>query len=144
MFMSLRGESEYSNRSVSETRNAERQRDHGLSCLLWRDNDSNVFISHCLNFDLMDTGRTQNEALSNLKIVIKRHIEYCIARYPQGLKRSVSKKRWQKFYAERQKQLQENPAGVVVEKLQMKSFPPLPKYEISIWIQGVSTGSPIV
>ena len=60
------------------------QRDYGLSCLTWRDKDTKVYISHCLNYDLMETGSTLEESRKNLNTVIKHHIEHCYSRYPAG------------------------------------------------------------
>lgn len=125
---------------MGESNSNKQQRDYGLSCLTWRDPASNAYVSHCLNYDLMETGSSFDEAWQNLKTVMKHHIEHCYSRYPQGLGRSASKERWQEFYLTLQKQLQENPQGVVVEKLDIDPLPPLPEYEIPIWIQGVESG----
>src|SRR5579863_7640486 len=97
---------------MGETNNKQ-QRDYGLSCLTWRDKDTKVFISHCLNYDLMETGSSADEAWKNLKTVLKHHIEHCYSRYPQGLSRSAPSDQWQEFYLS----LKRNPQGVRVEKL---------------------------
>ena len=128
---------------MGEMDNTHQQRDYGLSCLTWRDPQSSVYISHCLNYDLKETGANLEESWQNLKIVMKHHIEHCYSRYPQGLRRSASKECWQEFYLALQKQLQENPQGVVVEKLDIDPLPPLPEYEIPIWVQGVESGGNI-
>jgi len=116
------------------------QRDYGLSCLTWRDTETRVYISHCLNYDLMETGSTADEAWKNLKTVMKHHIEYCYTRHPMGLRRSAPSERWQAFYVALQKQLKKNPQGVVVEMLEIDPLPPLPEHAVPLWVQGVESG----
>jgi hypothetical protein len=111
------------------------QRDYGLSCLTWWDKETNVYISHCLNYDLMETGGTREESRKNLKMVMKHHIEHCYSRYPQGLKRSAPPEQWQEFFLS----LQKNPQGVVMDQLDIDPLPPLPEHSIPIWIQGVDS-----
>lgn len=113
--------------------NNKQQRDYGLSCLTWNDKDTKVWISHCLNYDLMETGESADESWKNMKIVLKHHIEHCYTRYPQGLSRSAPKEQWQEFYIS----LQKNPEGLTVEKLDIDPLPPLPEYEVPIWLTGV-------
>jgi predicted RNase H-like HicB family nuclease len=111
-----------------------------FACLTWKDRESGVFISHCLNYDLKQCGDTYEEAWQNLKTAMKHHIEHCWSRYPAGLQRRASKEEWQKFYQSLQKALQENPKGIVVEEMKIDPLPPLPELEIPVWIQGVKVG----
>lgn len=120
--------------------NQSQERFYGIACLTWRDKDTGVFISHCLNYDLMQCGDTMDEAWLNLKAAMKHHIEYCWSRYPNGLRRQANKDSWQRFYSGLQKAIQENPTGIVVEKMDIDPLPPLPECEIPVWIQGVNLG----
>jgi len=47
-----------------------------LSCLEYKDGD--VFIAHCLEFDLVAQGDTIEEAKTNLADLIKTHIDFSV------------------------------------------------------------------
>ncbi len=47
-----------------------------INCLQYRDGD--IFIAHCLEFDLVAEGSTQEEARTNLADLIKTHIQFAI------------------------------------------------------------------
>lgn len=120
--------------------NQHQERFYGFACLTWQDDDTGVFISHCLNYDLMQCGDTEEEAWNNLKTAMKHHIEHCWSRYPAGLRRRAGKEDWQRFYRALKKAVQDNGKGIVVEKMEIDPLPPLPEYEIPVWIQGVNLG----
>jgi hypothetical protein len=109
------------------------QRIHGLSCLVERDEQTGMFIGHCLDYDLMETGKSDEEAWSNLKTVVKHHIEHCYSFYQNGLKKQAAREDWDRFY----QYLQENGGQCQIEKIEIELRPPLPEQDISIWIQGV-------
>jgi hypothetical protein len=113
--------------------NQKQQPVRGLSCLVHRDEDTGVFIGHCLNYDVMEVGKTDEEAWLNLKCVVKHHIEYCVSNYPDGLKRQADEKRWDEFY----RALKANPNGVRVDTIELELSPPsMPESDRSLWIQG--------
>ena len=47
-----------------------------LSCL--ESKDGNLYVAHCLEFDLVAQGNTSEEAHNNLADLIKSHIEFAI------------------------------------------------------------------
>jgi predicted RNase H-like HicB family nuclease len=47
-----------------------------INCLEYK--DRNTFIAHCLEFDLLAQGETQEEARRNLADLIKTHIQFAI------------------------------------------------------------------
>jgi hypothetical protein len=104
-----------------------------LACLGQVDSETNLFLAHCLNFDLMESGKTWAEAWANLKKVIKYHVEYCYFQHPDGLTKSAGPKEWDRFI----KGLRDNPRDLVVESIEIDLKPPLPDIDIQIWIQGV-------
>ena len=106
-----------------------------LNCLTERDEETNLFISHCLNFDLMETGGTADESWQNLKAAVKQYIEHCYTFYPEGFSQSASVDEW-KHFAEVLKN-----CGVVsrVEEIEIALKPPLLEKEYPVWMQGVST-----
>lgn len=47
-----------------------------INCLEYKDGD--IFIAHCLEFDLVAEGNTREEARTNLADLIKTHIQFSI------------------------------------------------------------------
>ncbi len=47
-----------------------------INCLEYKDGD--IFIAHCLEFDLVTQGDTREEARANLADLIKTHIQFAI------------------------------------------------------------------
>jgi predicted RNase H-like HicB family nuclease len=106
-------------------------RNNGLSCLLQRDAETATFVGHCLDYDLLECGKTEDDAWDNLKIVIKRHIEFCAARSAEGLNRQAKKERWDAFY----EAIQRNPNSLRIETIEIDLSASLPENEIEMWIQ---------
>jgi hypothetical protein len=94
---------------------------------------SGLFVSRCLNYDLVESGQSWDEAWANLKIVMKNHIEFHAAHRPDALQndRQADKELWDKFY----QLIQKN--GVIVEQLALDIEEPKHDntYE-GIWIVG--------
>ena len=109
---------------------------NSLFCLVWKDEKIGVFVSHCLNYDLMECGPTADVAWDNLKFVMKNHVEYCYTSYQQGLKRKAGKKDWDRFFH----LLERNPGSLTVDKIELELKPPsLPEQELEFWIQRVQS-----
>jgi len=89
---------------------------HNLSCLIERDEATGSYIGHCLNYDLMDSGKTQDEAWENIKFVLKNHIEFCYTHFQSGLKRGAKQQDWDRFF----QAIQNNPKSVRMEKLELE------------------------
>src|SRR5947209_1042447 len=103
----------------------------GLQCLTEHNDVSGLFVSRCLNFDLIESGRSWNEAWSNLKIVMKNHIEYFAANHPDKLlnARPADPDLWDKFY----QLIREN--GSIVEQLSLEIPEPKEHNPEAIWLQ---------
>ncbi len=105
-----------------------------LQCFTTCDEETNLYISHCLNFDLMECGKTADEAWDNLKASLKQYIEYCYTNYQDGLTVSADMDDW-KRYAEVMKVTKTPPR---IEAIEIELRPPLPEYAYPIWMQGVN------
>jgi len=103
-----------------------------LHCLMEQDQETGLFMWHCLDLDLIECGPTNQEAWANLKRIIKNHVEYCYFNYPEGLAISAERHEWEAFY----RMLKEN-APIQVEEIEIDLQRPLPEEQIPIWIQGV-------
>jgi predicted RNase H-like HicB family nuclease len=105
-----------------------------LACLAQRDQETNLYQAHCLNFDLVESGETWEEAWANLERVLKYHIEYCCMHNREGLAVTARTAEWDQFI----KAFQKDPKSVVVKSIEIELGSPLPQREIPIWIQGVN------
>ena len=112
-----------------------------IFCIVEKDADTGVFVSHCLNYDLMECGPTSDRAWENLKIVVKNHIEYCYTSYQPGLNRRAKEEDVDRFF----RLLQENPGALVVDKIELHLKPPsLPEQEMPLRILKVQSGGEIL
>ena len=48
-----------------------------ISCLLSLDQETGSWIGKCLDFGLVTSGATEEQAWSNMKSVVKMHVEHC-------------------------------------------------------------------
>ena len=104
----------------------------GLSCLNERNEVSGLFVSRCLNYDLVESGRNWDEAWANLKLVMKNHIEFWAARQPEMLEndRRADKALWDKFY------LLIKEKGAIVDQITLEIPEPQHEAHEDIWILG--------
>ena len=107
-----------------------------LSCLMGWDDETRLHLAHCLNFDLVECGKTDDEAWSNLKAAVKQYIEYCYSNYPEGLAEGASREEWERF-AESLK-YNDRPSRVETIDLELGQ-PYLAGDRSPIWMQGVPT-----
>lgn len=107
-----------------------------LSCLKGRDDETGLYVAHCLDFDLVESGPTPERAWENLKLVIKHHIEYCYTSDPKGLTISAEAHYWKQFAS-----LMGTSAASdrVIESISIDLKPPLPAADVPVWIHGVTT-----
>lgn len=56
-----------------------------IRCLLNSDRESGVWVAHCLDFDIVTSGRDDTEAWERIKAVVKLHIEHCFTHDQDGL-----------------------------------------------------------
>lgn len=88
-------------------------RDNMLSCLIMKDANTQVYISHCLNHDLMECGKTSEEAWENLKTVIKRNLENPS---PGLMGRQAKKECWDAFG----EAIQRDPSNLKMEIIEIQ------------------------
>lgn len=106
-----------------------------LNCLIERDEETKLYISHCLNYDLMESGVTADQAWRNLKMAVKQYIEYCHFYNSEGFLKSASAEEWARF-AEVLRT-----CGTVsrVEEIEIDLHTPSLGQEFPVWMQGVDT-----
>jgi predicted RNase H-like HicB family nuclease len=56
-----------------------------IRCLLNSDPASGRWVAHCLDFDLVTSGKTDEAAWTNIKAVVKLHIEHCFTHDNDGM-----------------------------------------------------------
>ena len=105
-----------------------------LSCLSFRDKETGMYLSHCLNFDIMECGKTEEEAWQNVKLAVKYYVEHCYTNYQQGLIETAPQEKWNEF-AESVKYSNKLPR---METIEIELRPPLPEHEYPVWMQGVT------
>lgn len=70
-----------------------------LHILVVHDKSKNIFIAHCLDMDIASQGKTQQEAVSELKKLIYTQIEYCVENdILDTLFRPAPKEYWDIYY----------------------------------------------
>lgn len=104
-----------------------------LSCLSYVDEETGLYLSHCLNFDIMESGKTEEEAWQNVKLAVKYYVEHCYQNYQEGLVQGAPREKWAEF-AEVAKHAVRPPRFEVIE---FELRPPLPENEVPVWMQGV-------
>ncbi len=68
-----------------------------ISCLLRKDKETGRWEGHCLNFDIVTSGSTEEIAWENLKKVVRRHVEQCFTDWRPGLQRRAAECHWEEF-----------------------------------------------
>lgn len=108
-----------------------------LSCLVSRDEETNLFLSHCLNFDIIECGHTADEAWENMKMAVKFFIEHCYTNYQQGFSYSADNDEWDEYACA----LKSSTKPPRVETIEIEMRPPLLQEGKPIWMQGVEHGA---
>jgi hypothetical protein len=107
-----------------------------LSCLMGWDEETRLHLAHCLNFDLMECGRTEDEAWGNLKMAVKQYIEHCYSNYPEGLAEGATREEWERFADSLRRK--DRPSRVDTIELELGQ-PFVAARDNPIWMQGVPT-----
>jgi predicted RNase H-like HicB family nuclease len=68
-----------------------------LPCTIEHDEDTGLYVGHCLTYDLVSTAKAPREAIDNLKSLIKLHVEYCYTHYKQGFTVTADNADWQRW-----------------------------------------------
>jgi len=69
-----------------------------LSCLLSHDKLTGLWVNHCLDFDLVTSGTSEDLAWGSMKTVLQAHIESCLSdNFTQGLSMKAGIDAWVTF-----------------------------------------------
>ncbi len=108
-----------------------------ISCLLDEDEQAGVWVGHCLDFDLVTSGDTPDIAWTNLKSVVKLHIEHCFTHNRGALcAHQASDEDFEVFKKICKTELFRS------DKIRLNLVAPKPPDQLSFWIQGVEIGFP--
>ena len=108
-----------------------------LPCLIGKDEETGLFVGHCLTFDLVATGKTSQEADKNLASLIKYHIEYCYAHYQAGFEVTADKEDWDSF----QKIVNTKKLPSRIEKIEVSLVKPGTNQNLT-WLASVNIDGP--
>jgi predicted RNase H-like HicB family nuclease len=108
-----------------------------ISCMLHLDTESGAWVSRCLDFDLVTSGKTEKESWANLKSVVKLHIEHCFTNNRGAL--SLHRADDEDFALFRK--MTETGNNFWSDKIELNLVAPPPKVpdQISFWIKGVNS-----
>jgi hypothetical protein len=106
-----------------------------LRCLLTKDVQTGRWLGHCLDFDIVTSGKDEDSAWNNLKAVVRAHVESCFTHWQDGLKFKASSQEIALFEALKEKQ-----ELFRSDKIEFR-LTPLKRSELHplhpLWIQGV-------
>ena len=69
-----------------------------LTCLLSRDRESDMWVSHCLDFDLITSGIDEDDAWFGMQDAVKSHVESCFEdNFEAGLAKRATPDEWREF-----------------------------------------------
>ena len=69
-----------------------------LSCLLSQDKQTGLWINYCLDFDLVTSGKSEDEVWNSMKAMLKAHVESCFADgFSEGLSHQAKIEAWVAF-----------------------------------------------
>jgi hypothetical protein len=109
-----------------------------FKCLLGQDDETGLWVAHCLDFDLATSGKTEDEVWKRLLRVVKMHVEHSYAQRPIGLTHKADPDQWELF--EKLKRLRKEP--IRTEKISLTLIPnPSKDKEEFFWIQGIDAVS---
>lgn len=57
-----------------------------LRCLLTLDRETERWNGHCLDLDIVTSGKDAEQAWQNLRAVVRLHVEHCFTNWQEGLK----------------------------------------------------------
>lgn len=105
-----------------------------IKCLLSVDQETKLWIGHCLDFDLKTSGKSQQSVWVNLKSVVKLHIEHSFANAPERMNaHRAPMADWDCF-------MNLSPRDGLRDKIELDLIPAHVNTEDDIWINGVEIG----
>lgn len=106
-----------------------------FSCLLGPDDETGRWVAHCLDFDLVTSGKTEDDAWKHLLRIVKMHVEHCFTHRPEGLTQKADPADWALFT-----DLKKRTEFIRSEKISLTLIPPPDDDSLDFfWIQGVET-----
>jgi len=104
-----------------------------IECLITPDRETTLWNAHCLDFDLISSGKTPEAAWVNIKAVVRLHIEHSFTHDRAGLRRHEASPELRAIF----KKLKEQKT-VRSDKIELNLLPPKePEHAADLWIQGV-------
>lgn len=104
-----------------------------LRCLLTVDQETGRWLGHCLDFDIVTSGKDEDRAWKNLVSVVRLHVEHCFTHWQDGLKFHADENCVALFEALKQKQ-----EMFRSEKVTFNLIPPTKTEHLApLWMQGV-------
>jgi hypothetical protein len=107
-----------------------------ISCLISQDGSSKRWIGHCLDFNLVTSGKDPDKAWAHLCGVIKVHVEHCFTHHHDGLKFRAADEHWQLFENLKKKQKMMRTEKITLRLVERKDGSGEPPF----WVQGVEAG----
>jgi hypothetical protein len=90
-------------------------------------------MGHCLDFDIVTSGKDEDRAWRNLMGVVRLHVEHCFTHWQDGLKFKATDQEIAIFEALKEKQPEFRS-----EKITFNLIPPKKTIDLQpLWIQGI-------
>jgi len=108
------------------------------SCFTKQDEETGMYIAHCLDLHMKISGKTAEQAWDRLKRSIKVYYEYCYSCDPDALKLTASASEWAEYGELLKQTLHDDPSKVTVETIVLTLRPPkLPEQALPLAFQRV-------
>lgn len=108
-----------------------------IKCILSEDRETGLWIGRCLDFGLVTSGKTVEDAWTNLKSVVKVHLEHCLTQDESGLiQHRASDEEFTKFDDSSQTEQFRS------ENIKLNLIAPKVPTARSFWIRGVECETP--
>jgi hypothetical protein len=105
-----------------------------LSCLLTQDEETKLWLGHCLDFNLVTSGKSPDGAWTNLRAVIKTHVEHCFTNHRDGLGFRAGSQDWRLFDELKKKQ-----PMMRTEKITLRLVAPETEQIPAFWMQAAES-----
>lgn len=86
-------------------------------CSVQRNEETGLFIGHCLNLHVKVAGRNVKETWTSLARVVKTHYEYCYEKDRDGLVLTAPQSDFHHWSAAFEKALRENPQSIHFQEI---------------------------
>lgn len=108
------------------------------SCYGTLDEETGMYIAHCLDLHMKVSGKTPEQSWERLKRCLKVYYEYCYSCDPDALKLTASASEWAEYGTLLEHTLREDPSRITVETIELVLRPPkLPEQTMPLAFQKV-------